>query len=186
MTIALFSHYSNWKFIPRQMKKAGTQALRAKITGVVGIIVFLSGMSASMLPAQTASTPSTPAQTTSSATASTRDGVYTAEQAQQGKTLYTQLCIECHGASLEGMGQNPSLTGDDFLNNWQGQTLADLFTRIRTTMPALKPGSLTPAETALLVAYILDANTFPSGKTVLPADPVPLKAIHIDAPQAKP
>ena len=168
------------------MKKAGTQALQAKITGVVGIILFLSGMSASMLPAQTASTPSTPAQTASPATASTRDGVYTAEQAQQGKTLYAQQCTKCHGASLEGTGQNPPLTGDDFLNNWQGQTLADLFTRIRTTMPAIKPGSLTPAETSQLVAYILDANTFPSGKTELPADPGPLKAIHIDAPQAKP
>ncbi len=150
--------------------------MQSKITRVFGTIVFLLGISAWTLSAQTAS----------SAGASTRDGVFTVEQSQQGKALYAQQCTKCHGASLEGMGQNPPLSGDDFLNNWQGQTLGDLFTRIRTTMPATKPGSLTPVEVTQLIAYILDSNSFPAGKTELATDPIPLKTIHIVAPQAKP
>ena len=50
-------------------------------------------------------------------------------------------------------------------------------------MPATKPGSLTPVEVTQLIAYILDSNSFPAGKTELPADPIPLKTIsHRRAP----
>jgi mono/diheme cytochrome c family protein len=117
---------------------------------------------------------------------STRDGAYTSEQASQGKTLYSKQCAICHGTALEGMGQNPPLAGDDFINNWDGQTLADLDAKIQTTMPATSPGSLTPAETTQLLAYILSANQFPAGKTAIPDDPSKLKAIRIDKPQQKP
>jgi len=137
----------------------------------VWIGLFLFGFSQQMLPAQTG--------------LSTRSGVYTADQAQQGKVIYDKQCATCHGATLEGKDQNPPLAGDDFLNNWVGQSLADLDTMMRTTMPATKPGSLTPVETTQLLAYILSANKFPTGETTLPRNLNSLKTIRIRKPQAK-
>ncbi len=137
----------------------------------VWIGLFLFGFSQQMLPAQTSS--------------STRSGVYTTDQAQQGKAIYDKKCATCHGATLEGKDQNPPLAGNDFLNNWVGQSLADLNTMIRTTMPATQPGSLTQAETTKLLAYILRANKFPPGETALPRNIHSLKAIRIHKPQAK-
>lgn len=113
---------------------------------------------------------------------STRDGVYTDAQAEQGHALYTRQCSMCHGAKLQGMGQNPALTGQGFLQNWTGQTLADLYTQLHATMPATKPGSLQPDEVAQLIAYILSANHYPAGKTELPQTSDQLKAIHFDSP----
>ena len=137
----------------------------------VWISFFIFGFSQQMLPAQTGS--------------STRSGVYTSDQALQGKSIYDKQCATCHGAALDGKDQNPPLAGNDFLNNWVGQSLADLDTMIRTTMPATKPGSLTQAETTELLAYILSANKFPTGETALPRNLNSLKAIRIRKPQAK-
>ena len=67
------------------------------------------------------------AQTKSS---STSDGVYTASQAQQNIPVYQKECASCHGDDLEGSGQTPPLVGDDFIQNWQGQTLADLLRQL--------------------------------------------------------
>src|SRR6266702_4416067 len=61
---------------------------------------------------------------------STRDGVYTADQAQQGKAIYGKQCAMCHGAALLGVGQIAPLAGDDFMANWTGKTLADLYANI--------------------------------------------------------
>lgn len=116
---------------------------------------------------------------------STRDGVYTTDQAQQGKALYDKQCATCHGATLQGVGQVVPLAGDDFLANWAGKTLADIYTITQTTMPTSQPGLLKPDETAQILAYILSVNTFPAGKTELPKDLDSLKAIHMDKPQPK-
>ncbi|MFP5206763.1 MAG: c-type cytochrome, partial [Acidobacteriota bacterium] len=84
---------------------------------------------------------------------STRDGVYTSAQADQGHALYTKQCAMCHGATLAGSGQNPPLSGDAFMQNWEGQTLADLYGKIQATMPATVPGSLKPDEVTQVIAY---------------------------------
>lgn len=86
---------------------------------------------------------------------STQSGIYTAEQAQQGKSLYDKQCAQCHGAKLQGAGEIAPLVGEDFLSNWAGRTLADLYTQTQTTMPTSQPGTLKPDETARLLAYIL-------------------------------
>ena len=99
---------------------------------------------------------------------STRDGVYTHAQAEQGHALYTLQCVTCHGAQLEGSGQNPPLKGQAFQQNWKGQTLADFYTQIQSTMPATKPGSLQPGRSVAIIAYILSANSYPAG-TIEPA-----------------
>jgi polyvinyl alcohol dehydrogenase (cytochrome) len=97
-----------------------------------------------------------------------RDGVYTSQQAEQGKALYVKTCASgCHGENLSGAGPAPSLAGTDFLGRWNGTALAELFKRIRTTMPKSNPGGLSDADTAALVAYLLAANGMPAGKDAL-------------------
>jgi S-disulfanyl-L-cysteine oxidoreductase SoxD len=114
--------------------------------------------------------------------ASLRNGVYTLEQARLGKAIYQSRCGMCHGNALEGQGPNSPLKGTLFLNNWTGETVADLFMKTIVMMPATNPGTLTPTETAEVIAYILNANKFPAGKTGLPSDPLSLEMIHIDKP----
>lgn len=116
------------------------------------------------------------------AASSTRDSVYTAAQADKGHVLYTAQCAMCHGEELKGSGQNPALAGPVFEQDWQGETLSDLYTTIQTTMPATKPASLQPEEVAELMAYILSENKFPAGKTDLPSSVDELQAIHFDPP----
>jgi mono/diheme cytochrome c family protein len=106
-------------------------------------------------------------------------GVFSADQATQGKAVFDNKCATCHGADLNGGEMSPPLAGAAFLANWSGQSLGDLFTRIHTTMPANDPGSLNNAETAQVLAYILSFNQFPAGATPLPSDEAALGQIGI-------
>ena len=47
----------------------------------------------------------------------------------------------------------PPLAGADFLMNWQGKTLGDLYEKTQTTMPATAPGTLMPAQVADILAF---------------------------------
>jgi mono/diheme cytochrome c family protein len=109
-----------------------------------------------------------------------KDGIYTAEQAGRGKEVYASSCTGCHGQTLEGSGQIPPLAGEEFLNNWKGQTLADLFDKMKTTMPADSPGKLTNEENIDVIAYILSINKFPSGSNELKYDRQFLQRIRIE------
>ncbi|HVW73554.1 MAG TPA: cytochrome c [Rhizomicrobium sp.] len=109
------------------------------------------------------------------------DGVYTADQATQGKAIFADKCATCHGADLTGAEMAPPLVGAAFLGNWAGQSAGDLFTRIHTTMPANDPGSLNNAQVAQVLAYILQVNQFPAGSTALPSDDAGLSQIAITA-----
>src|SRR5215213_8222485 len=97
------------------------------------------------------------------ATKSVNDGVYTAEQAKKGEAVYKEQCASCHGDNLEGAGPMPALSGKDFLTNWQGKTVGDLFEKTHTSMPATAPGSLTPEQVADLMAYVLSVGKYPAG-----------------------
>jgi mono/diheme cytochrome c family protein len=112
------------------------------------------------------------------------DGVYTSDQAKRGATLYAANCASCHGTELNGGESAPALTGGDFLSNWNGLTLGDLFDRIRVSMPADRPGRLSREQDADVIAYMLSVGQFPSGKTELEHQTEPLKQIRLDA--AKP
>ena len=101
------------------------------------------------------------------ATKSVNDGVYTEEQAKKGDALYKEQCASCHGDNLEGAGPMPALAGADFMTNWQGKTVGDLFEKTHTTMPATAPGSLTPEQVADITAYMLSVGKFPAGTTPL-------------------
>jgi len=115
------------------------------------------------------------------ATRSVWDGVYTQEQADRGQGLYNEHCASCHSDTLMGGEMSPPLVGGDFLSNWNGLTLGELFDRIRTTMPQNKAGKLSREVNADITAYILSANKFPAGKKELPHTTEFLKEIRIDS-----
>lgn len=96
------------------------------------------------------------------------DGSYTAAQADRGAVKYKQACVMCHGPALEGNGEAPPLMGR-FIPDWAGTKLSELFEKIQVTMPLFAPGSLNNADSADLLAYILQANNFPAGQKELEA-----------------
>lgn len=119
------------------------------------------------------------------ASRTTSQGVYTAAQVAQGRTLYKSKCAACHLATLKGKDENPPLVGKDFTSQWVGEPLSSLFDKIKNTMPADNPGTLTQDQTAELLAYILSSNQYPAGTTALPSDDQSLKQIQIVAPPSK-
>ena len=112
---------------------------------------------------------------------STWDGVYTEAQATLGQDTYTKVCAECHGQDLAGDGFAPGLKGPDFLTNWNGLSVGDLFDRIRISMPPENPSAVGSKAKVEIVAYILKEGGFPAGKTDLPTALEGLKTIKIDA-----
>src|SRR5258708_32835880 len=69
-------------------------------------------------------------------------GVFTADQAVQGKALFETKCAICHGAELNGGEMAPPLAGARFAANWTGTSLGDLFSPIPTPLPANDSRSL--------------------------------------------
>jgi cytochrome c len=110
-------------------------------------------------------------------------GVYAKEQAARGKDLYANSCAACHGDALQGRlisdsSSPPPLKGERFLTNWTDLSLADLQTRVQTSMPPDTPGSLKAEEYIDILAFVLEQNAFPAGEP-LPSDANRLKAILI-------
>ncbi len=107
------------------------------------------------------------------------DGVYTSDQADRGKAVYASQCARCHADTLDGADEVPPVKGSHFMTNWDGQTVADLVQRIRNTMPLDNPSSLSGASTTDLVAYLIQQNGAPAGKTELPNDDGEQSLVHI-------
>jgi S-disulfanyl-L-cysteine oxidoreductase SoxD len=106
-------------------------------------------------------------------------GVYTEAQSKRGEGVYLEMCANCHGVELEGMDMSPPLAGATFGSNWNDLTMGDLSERIRISMPADRPGTMTRAQVADVMAFMLKANKFPDGPTELPQDVLTLKQIRI-------
>ena len=111
----------------------------------------------------------------------TAHDLYTIEQAKRGALLYGQHCSYCHGPNLMGDGSMTPAMDRPFLARWSKGPLADLFDRIAVTMPEGAPGSLSRQEYADMLAFILQANEIPAGKTELPHDAKALKQIWLTA-----
>ena len=93
-------------------------------------------------------------------------GVYTAEQAERGKTLYMSACIRCHGGDLLGTTA-PPLTGEKFMDVWGGESVDRLFVKIRETMPP-SFGTVLDDESKLdIVTFILQTGGYPAGPRAL-------------------
>jgi mono/diheme cytochrome c family protein len=109
------------------------------------------------------------------------DGVYTHAQAARGEAVYSSSCIGCHeGQDADG----PELTGKAFLDRWREDKLEPLFTFIKTTMPGNAPGSLDERDYADILAFILEANGLPAGKSELSPDMVgSIQLVGADGPR---
>jgi mono/diheme cytochrome c family protein len=114
------------------------------------------------------------------ATRSVWDGVYTADQAARGQATYNSECASCHGDQLNGGEMAPPLAGGEFMSNWNGLTVGDLFERIRTAMPPGVPSKVGRDAKVAIVAYILQYNKFPVGTADMPAQTEAMKQIKIE------
>jgi len=111
-----------------------------------------------------------------------KNGVYTSEQANRGKSLYEKKCTECHGSmDTPTPAMAPLLNDYGFQVAWKDRTVGQFFTRIRETMPQNEPNTLSPEEVADIIAYVLSANQMPTGAQALPADVELLRQIKLDA-----
>lgn len=92
-------------------------------------------------------------------------GVYTPDQAEQGKALFEANCSTCHKSDLSG-DRGPALTGDTFFSSWEAGSVNRLYTKIKETMPRNRgTTSLSEDNYLAIVAYILQANAFPPSKS---------------------
>ncbi len=104
--------------------------------------------------------------------------VYTAEQAERGRVLYEEICVECHLSSLiGGANEAPPLLGRDFLGAWSTGAVVDLADTIRVTMPPEDRNSLSPQQAYDLAAFVLQANGAVAGEEALVADAPGLSAV---------
>ena len=138
-------------------------------TRTAGTAAVLAGWVAAMAAGAAAQAPT-----------STQDGVYSAAQATRGKTLYDDKCSACHVGDLSGGGDGMAspLTGPDFLKSWDGKSLGEFFAQVQR-MPLGEEKSVTDAQRADAVAYILQHNKMPAGQAELKGDPAALKPIKI-------
>ena len=95
------------------------------------------------------------------------DGMYTDEQAARGEMLYQEWCASCHAPDLSGGDLAPGLAGGEFVWNWSGLTVGQLFERLRISMPQENPSSVTRTQKADILAFMLAANEFPVGEQEL-------------------
>ena len=106
--------------------------------------------------------------------ASVADGVFTEAQASRGEATFRRVCSACHDTG--------EFSGGRFRLTWVGQSAGDLFDTIATLMPEGDPGSLTPAQYAAVVAYLLQVNGYPAGESDLPTSLSALRGMEIVAP----
>ena len=107
------------------------------------------------------------------------DGVYTAEQAERGKATFDVSCSRCHNSDLSGSDRGPTLVGEKFLATWMDGSLEPLFSFIRDMMPQGSANIVSDDSKADILAYILQRNSFPPGKTALTANVARLDTIQI-------
>lgn len=108
------------------------------------------------------------------------DGVFSEAQAKRGEALYGEQCAACHGQDLAGGEMAPGVVGADFYSGWMDLTLGDLSDRIRISMPQNNPGSLSQAQTADVLAFMLSRSSYPSGADELASQAEYLNAIKIE------
>jgi hypothetical protein len=74
----------------------------------------------------------------------------------------------------------PALAGKDFLTQWTGKSVGDLFEKTHTSMPATAPGSLTPEQAAEVTAYQLMKSGYKAGTAPLDTKMEALLLIKIE------
>jgi mono/diheme cytochrome c family protein len=100
----------------------------------------------------------------------TRDRIYSAAQADRGKQVYQEICVQCHALEFYR---------GETMKSWNGGSLSDLYDALSVKMPQSNPGSLKRRQYLDILAYILALNGMPAGEQELPAAAAELKAIRI-------
>jgi S-disulfanyl-L-cysteine oxidoreductase SoxD len=100
----------------------------------------------------------------------TRDRIYTTEQADRGKEVYKRACSQCHALDFYK---------GDAIKPWEDGTLEGMYDVVANLMPKDNPASLKRKEYVDVLAYILSLNGMPAGETELPTKAADLKAIRI-------
>ena len=94
-------------------------------------------------------------------------GIYAAAQATRGKAHYDAFCASCHAVDLSGTlaadSGAPPLRGAPFVASMEKRGVAAVFDYLKTTMLADDPASLKDGEYVEILAFLIDANGFPSG-----------------------
>jgi cytochrome c len=93
--------------------------------------------------------------------------LYTAAQAEAGKTVFESTCAKCHQVTLTGKDDAPPLSGKYFANSWGGHKVSELFEFVKVNMPFDHPGSLDDETYLCAIAYVLSRNGVPAGDTPL-------------------
>lgn len=133
------------------------------IAVTVAILPPLNGCNSGSRAQTEAETSGAPARRSIAGTVSQGDW-YSADQAAQGAALFKQKCAVCHGANLQG-GAGPELAGSQFFLRYRGKPLSALWSTIHNDMPLNAPGTLSPAQSLAIVAFILQKNGFPAGSS---------------------
>lgn len=126
-----------------------------------------------------------PGMSVAQSTADIWGGVFTEAQAARGTEAYTARCASCHSIDLRGNSNSPSLLGMSFMFLWEGRSVGELFTKMRTDMPSDQPGSLSAQTYLNILTYILQANGFPAGSEELTTDLARLNGLVIAAQSAQ-
>jgi S-disulfanyl-L-cysteine oxidoreductase SoxD len=91
--------------------------------------------------------------------------VFTAAQADAGKTAYLSTCVACHTETLipapgaKYMKQDiPPLAGANFMARWGARTTKDLSLRIKDAIGGFPPKNLDEKTFLNLTAYVLQVN----------------------------
>lgn len=104
----------------------------------------------------------------------TKDKVYSKEQAARGAAFFNKTCAPCHDPEKKTADKTPGppLVGPTsvFVENWKDHALGEIFTTILTTMPNDGSVVLTESDTVDLVAHILQVNGYPDGPDALKFD----------------
>ena len=96
------------------------------------------------------------------------DGVFTAEQAAAGGSLYTQYCQGCHGKTGRGTPGGPGVTGANLNKKWEETSLLDFWTFAHTNMPPGAAGRIGSEQDYVnIVAYIMDMHGAEPGESEL-------------------
>ena len=111
----------------------------------------------------------------------TKDKLYSKEQATRGGELYVKYCEKCHTPEKvpEGKKPGPPIAGPKFLDNWADRTVGELFATIRDTMPSDGSVTLTQDQVLDAVAHILQTNGFPDGPAPLKNDDAMKSAVIV-------
>jgi mono/diheme cytochrome c family protein len=154
---------------PNVPRAAGSRVLVYGLGPTTPIVNGLQGQTAQRSPSGAGeSAPAAPVTTDSLP--------YTPAQVASGAAVYASSCASCHGAQLQGVA-GPALTGAAVARTHP--SVSQIRTTVTTLMPLSAPGSLTPAQYAAVMAYMLAYDCIrPSGggKTPFPTTDIPALA----------